>query len=172
MSDDTDLNRHRKYIYQQGNMFIRLFKCCSDSVKIKLFSTFCVITYLWTKYSTSAMKKLVVTFNDIYRKLFGITRSVSMSAIYVTNNVNSLGVLLPLLAGTFCAHLLHSKNQLIRAIINSCFFFLSQAFTTYGITFCLSYELVAHIVLYILSTTLYFLSFSYLTYGLIFTMHE
>ena len=106
MSDDTDLNRHRKYIYRQGNMLIRLFKCCSDSVKIKLFNTFCVNTYcghLWTRYSTSAMKKLVVAFNDIYRKLFGISRGVSMSAIYVTNNVNSLGVLLRLSAGTFRA---------------------------------------------------------------------
>ena len=94
--DDDDIMRYVKSLYSRGNMLISRFKTCSSSIKVKLFRSFLCNAYgchLWSTYKQYTYKRVVVAFNNIYRKLFGILRGESMSAIYVNNNIDSFGVL-------------------------------------------------------------------------------
>ena len=91
MRDDDDIMRHVRSLYTRGNMLISRFKTCSHEVKVKLFKSFLSNVYgchLWTKYKQCTFKLVVVAYNNIYTKLFGIKRGESMSAIYVQNSIN------------------------------------------------------------------------------------
>jgi len=44
-------------------------------------------------YKQYTYRRVEVAFNNIYRKVFGILREESVSAIYVNNNIDSFGVL-------------------------------------------------------------------------------
>ena len=76
LTDDEDIGRHRRYLYCTGNMLVSKFKMCSEDVKKRLFSTFCYNTYgghIWTSYKAESFRKAKVSFNDVYRPLFGLT---------------------------------------------------------------------------------------------------
>ena len=75
--DDDDIMRYVKSLYSRGNMLISRFKTCSSSIKVKLFRSFLCNAYgchLWSTYKQYTYKRVVVAFNNIYRKLFGILR--------------------------------------------------------------------------------------------------
>ena len=49
---ENDMHRQMRSIYGRGNMVIRNFKQCSDSVKVQLFKTFCgnfYCSHLWSR---------------------------------------------------------------------------------------------------------------------------
>ena len=50
--DKSDISRQIKYIlYVQGNVIARKFYMCTENVKIKLFTTYCICLYtarLWS----------------------------------------------------------------------------------------------------------------------------
>ena len=125
LDDEEDIMRHVKSLYARGNMLISRFRKCSDEVKTKLFKSFFSNAYgshLWCKYRLSMYKKSVVAYNNIYRKLFGVKRGVSISAIYVNNNIDSFGVLLRKSAYCFRTRLYDSDNCIIKDILYSLFY--------------------------------------------------
>ena len=127
--DNDDLLRHRKYLYARGNALIARFKDCSNEVKTRLFRTFCNNAYgghLWSRYSDFSMHKLNVAFNDIYRKLFGVKRGVSMSDIYVRSNIDCLRVVLRKASYRFRKCVLLSSNIFVRFLTTSVFFYKSS----------------------------------------------
>jgi hypothetical protein len=132
LSDNCDMIRHKKYLYVKGNMLLRNFKLCSDDVKHKLLKTFCYNVYgghLWTVYNTQELSKLTVAYNDIYRKLFKIKRGVSMSAIYVCNNMDTFKVLLRKAAYRFRMRLMKSTNQYVQLLMMSVYFNCQSSFS-------------------------------------------
>ena len=107
-------------------MLISRFKTCSHEVKVNLFKSFLSNAYgchLWTKYKQCTFKRVVVAYNNIYRKLFGIKRGESMSAIYVQNSIDSIGVLMRKSIYGFRKRVNGSDNMLLQCVRNSLFFY-------------------------------------------------
>ena len=133
--DDDDIMRHVKSLYSRGNMLISRFKTCSFSIKLKLFRSFLCNAYgchLWSKYKQYSYKRVVVAFNNIYRQLFGISRGESMSAIYVNNNIDSVGVLVRKSVYSFKTRLGASSNLLIHCIVSSLFYYHSSSYARWS----------------------------------------
>ena len=62
------------------------------------------------------MDTLSVAFNDVVRKWFTITRDISISSIYVENNVNSRKTLLRKAAYNFGVRPTKSGNRCVNAV--------------------------------------------------------
>ena len=93
LDDEEDIMRHVKRLYATRNMLISRFRKCSDEVKSKPFKSFFSNAYgshPWCSYRQSIYKKSVVAFIVNCLVLGG----VSISAIYVNNNIDQFGVLL------------------------------------------------------------------------------
>ena len=130
MKDFEDMMRHRKYMYAKGNMLVRKFKECSDNVKRKLFRTYCYNVYgghLWSIYKTPDFQKLIVAFNDVYRLLFNIKRGVSMSEIYVNNNIDHFKIIVRKASYRFRLRLLKTDNHVVSTIMKSVFFYSNSS---------------------------------------------
>jgi len=127
--DDDDIMRHVKSLYTRGNILINRFRACSFDVKIQLFRSFLCNAYgcqLWSKYKQCTYKRAVVAYNNIFRKLFGIQRGESMSAIYVFNNIDSFRILVRKNVYGFRARVNDSENELISCMTSSLFNYHSR----------------------------------------------
>ena len=83
LCDDTDIARQERYLYCAANKLKTRFFKCSIEVKTILFRAHCMCFYasqLWCNYSTSAINRVKVAFNDAYRILHGMTRYHSARA--------------------------------------------------------------------------------------------
>ena len=106
-------------------MLVNNFKCCSDEVKIDLFKAYCSNLYcahLWSSYRNSKYNRIRVAYNDSYRALMNFKRGESISAEYVTRNVNSFEVLVRKAVYSFLSRALLSTNSLVSTIIISVYF--------------------------------------------------
>ena len=69
--DDKDMIRAYRQLYAQGNSLIRKFQMFTESVKIKLFTTYCSQLYcahLWNFNNLDKYyKKINVAYNNIFR---------------------------------------------------------------------------------------------------------
>ena len=133
LDDEEDIMRHVKRLYATGNMLIGRFRKCSDEVKTKLFKSFFSNAYgshLWCRYRLSIYKKYVVAYNNMYCKLVGVRRGVSISAIYVNKNIDPFGVLLRKTIFGFRTRLVESDNRLIKELLCSLFHRFSSSIST------------------------------------------
>ena len=115
LSDDHDMERHKKYLYCKGNLIVTRFRHCSENVKVKLFKTYCYSTFgaqLWTRYKPESLRKTKVAFNDVFRHLFGFKRDVSVSQHYVNLTLDCFQSLLRHVYYSFRSRLLQSDNRL------------------------------------------------------------
>ena len=90
MLDDNDISRQCRQLYAQGNMIIRTFHMCSNDVKKTLFTTFFSPTYtahLRWNFHNYDIRKLYVSYNNIFQMVFGFDRYCSASEMFVYNNL-------------------------------------------------------------------------------------
>ena len=83
--DDNDIIRQMKTVYAKSNTLLRTFSHCSTDVKVTLFQSYCTALYcpfLWSDYKKSTFRKIRVAFNNAYRKIFGLPKRSSASAMY------------------------------------------------------------------------------------------
>ena len=83
--DDNDILRQMKTVYAKSNTSLRTFSHCSTDVKVTLFQSYCTALYcpfLWSDYKKSTFRKIRVAFNNAYRKIFGLPKRSSASAMY------------------------------------------------------------------------------------------
>jgi exonuclease III len=128
-SDVRDMKRQLRSIYCKGNILCRHFYKCCDIVKLQLFRSYCYNLFcaqLWTNYPISMYNTLKVAYNNVYRKLFGITKPCSMSATFVNNNIDSFYVLLRKSTVSFRQRLQNSQNTLLSTFRRT-LFFLTQS---------------------------------------------
>ncbi len=133
LQDDDDIMRHVKATYTRGNIMISRFKHCTEDVKHCLFRSYLSSIYgcqLWTCYKSNVMKKAVVAYNNVYRRMFHVKRGESISAIYVSNNIDSFNVLIRKYLGNFRERLLHCDNDLVKCIVTSIFFMWNSTLAT------------------------------------------
>ena len=124
LQDDDDLLRHVKFIYAKGNILVSRFIFCSDDVKLKLFRSYLCSLYggqLWYNYNVSSFKKVVVAYNNVFRKFFGIQRGVSMSQIYMLCGVNSIGAIHRKNVYNFSERIVISDNSIVQHLRHSCY---------------------------------------------------
>ena len=88
--DDNDILRQMRTVYAKSNTLLRTFSHCSTDVKVTLFQSYCTALYcpfLWSDYKKSTFRKIRVAFNNAYRKIFGLPKRSSASAMYAEHNI-------------------------------------------------------------------------------------
>ena len=88
--DDNDILRQMRTVYAKSNTLLRSFSHCSTDVKVTLFQSYCTALYcpfLWSDYKKSTFRKIRVAFNNAYRKIFGLPKRSSASAMYAQHNI-------------------------------------------------------------------------------------
>ena len=86
--DDNDILRQMRTVY--ACVLLRTFSHCSTDVKVTLFQSYCTALYcpfLWRDYKKSTFRKIRVAFNNAYRKIFGLPKRSSASAMYAQHNI-------------------------------------------------------------------------------------
>jgi hypothetical protein len=128
-NDQCDITRQLRAIYARGNILIRKFSKCSNDVKLELFNSHCTNLYcshLWSIFSSTALKKISVAYNNVFRFLLKVRGRCSISQLFVTNNICTFKELLRKAICKFRRRLLSSENTLISVITNSLFFISSS----------------------------------------------
>ena len=125
MCDGADMRRQCRAIYAKGNLLLRKFRKCSDSVKTKLFNAYCTNLYcchLWSNYSSRMYRDVKVAYNNTFRHLFKLPRREHVSVHYVNLNVKSFDEIVRKLIYNFKARVEGSQNYILKAIVSSVFF--------------------------------------------------
>ena len=106
-----------KSSYLHTHMYI-----ISSDVKVTLFQSYCTALYcpfLWNDYKKSTFSKIRVAFNNAYRKIFGLPKWSSASAMYATHNICNFETMLRKNIYGFMQRLEHSTNTIIRNLYQS-----------------------------------------------------
>jgi len=131
MCDDCDIMQQVKATYARGNVLISKFRKCNESVKIKLFKTFCNSFYgcnLWVQYHTQAMRKLRSAYGNIFRKLFNTCDRRNTRTSMVNMCIDPAVVIIRKLAGSFYVRIFGSDNSLVSCVIQSLYFYDSAMY--------------------------------------------
>ena len=116
----------RRALCGRSNMLLRKFGICSPNVKVRLFNAFCNNIYgvqLWCKYNMYTVRSIHVCHNNALRRLFGLPRNASASALFVSNNVNNFSVLRRKAVYSFLNRLRHCENVLLKMLCASDMYF-------------------------------------------------
>ena len=99
-----------------------MFNKCSQTVLIELCRSFCTTfyyPYFWTQHKNTTFSKLLVAYNNVYRKVFGLKRQSSASEMFVLNNICNFKALVRESIFPFTTLLADSKNAIICTIQRS-----------------------------------------------------
>ena len=92
---------------------------CTNDVKIKLFSTFCSSMYtaqLWWNHSVYSIHRLHVCYTNVFRRLLGLPRYCSASAMFAERLTPDCKAVIQNLVYKFMSHLDKSRNSLKKYI--------------------------------------------------------
>ena len=120
--DDKDIMRQCRQLYGRGNVFLRKFYMCTNDVKIKLFSTFCSSMYtaqLWWNHSVYSIHRLHVCYNNVFRRLLGLPKYCSASAMFAERLTPDCKAVIQNLLYKFMSRLDKSRNSLIIAVLGT-----------------------------------------------------
>ena len=117
--DDEDMLKQMRSLYAKSNKVIRMFNHCTVDVKLLLIKSYCTsfyCGYLWSDYKAKTFSKLRVAFNNVYRRVLGLTTWSSASEMYATNNIENLEALLRKIIYGFIQRLEDSNNVIIQTL--------------------------------------------------------
>jgi len=118
--DDVDMSRQLRSLYVRSNFILRNFTNCSQNVKVLLFKSFCTNVYcghLWRNYKQYTFKKLVVSYNNAFRRILGLPRHCSASGMFTQNSTLSFGELLRKAISGFKNRIFSCNNSLVVDIL-------------------------------------------------------
>ena len=121
--DDNDILRQMRTVYTKFNTLLRTFSHCSIDVKVTLFQSYCTALYcpfLGSDYKKSTFRKIRVAFNNAYRKILGLPKRSSASAIYAQHNICNFETTIRKSIYGFMQRLENSTNSIIYTLYNSC----------------------------------------------------
>ena len=122
LNDDIELSKQVNKLYARCNTVLRKFRKCSADVKKQLFVSFCTNVYcssLWCRSSSSALKKVKVAYNNVFRSLFNLSRRSSASSMFAENNVLGFDALCRKNIFNFMSRVSESTNSLVSTLCNS-----------------------------------------------------
>ena len=113
-----------RMLYCRSNRLVRLFNKCSKPVLLELWRSFCTVfycLYFWTQYKKTTFYKIRVAYmyNNIYRKILGVSRRASASGMFVSNDIPNFEAFLRKSIYLFATRLSSSSNKLICVIEQS-----------------------------------------------------
>lgn len=129
--DESEIMRRRREVYVMGNIITSRFGSCSQVVKKYLFTTFFTTIYcmsLWCPVRTTALDKIRVAYNDVFRGLFKYNRRCSVSQMMVENGIQPFNVCMRRAAYSLLCRVSSSENIIIDSIFNSRAFTCSSIF--------------------------------------------
>ena len=129
MHDDDEITSQMRSVYGRGNLIIKNFKHCDDSVKLQLFKTFCCNIYccqLWSMYKKTTYRKINVAYRRIFRYFMKIDNGTSVSSAMLYHNVDSLDVVVRKAIFNFRKRIMESGNVIIKTLVTSLFFLESN----------------------------------------------
>ena len=97
LRDDEEILKQTRTLYAQGNVMLSKFGFCSTEVKKTLFQSYFTNVYccpLWANYTKANFNKFKAAYNNITRRLLRYYYRDSASEMFVTNNLDSVKVLL------------------------------------------------------------------------------
>ena len=117
MDPDAGSSSSQKYIDQDS-------KCNEviDDVKIKLFSTFCSSMHtaqLWWNHSVYSIHRLHVCYNNVFRRLLGLPKYCSASAVLAQRLTPDCKAVIRNLVYKFMSRLDKPRNSLIIAVLGT-----------------------------------------------------
>ena len=92
LSDTDDILRVQTDMYRRANCLLSTFYAANPAVKTLLFRTFCLSLYgsaLW-RLSSSSLRSLEVTFNNLLRKIWKLPRHCHTSILHCISSLQSL----------------------------------------------------------------------------------
>ena len=106
-------------LYCRSNRPVGLFNRCSKPVLLEVCRSFCTVFYC--PYSRSNIRKLFfskirVAYNNVYRKILGVSRRASASGMFVSNDIPNSEAFFRKSIYSCTTRLLSSSNKLICAI--------------------------------------------------------
>ena len=119
LSDDDDIWRQTRSIYARGNAIVNKFQHCSNEVKIQLFKAYICNLYtsqLWCEYKASTMHLLKMSYNNVFRKFFGLNRRCSVSTELVQRSIKTFQNVIQNYIRSTYKRLYQSKNVLLSSM--------------------------------------------------------
>ena len=142
LKDTLDIERQRTKLYRQSNMIKRHFGSCTESVKIKLFRSYCESVYtahLWWNYTNANYNRFIVAYNNSFRILVGEPKYCRASPMYVCRNVPSPKEVIRKLTISFLRRLASSLNIIVYNITNSdCRYLSDITLHMFTLTHCIN----------------------------------
>ena len=109
-------------LYCRSNRLVRLFNKCSKPVLLELCRSVCTVfycPYFRTNYKKITFSKIRVAYNNVYRKILGVSRRSSASAMFVTNDIPKFKAFLRKSIYSCTYRISFTRNNLICAIEQS-----------------------------------------------------
>ena len=75
--------------------------------------------YFWTQYKKTTFFKIRVAYNNVHRKILGVSRRASASGMFVSNDISNFEAFLRKSIYSFTTRLSLSSNKFIGAIEQS-----------------------------------------------------
>ena len=122
LRDDEEILKQTRTLYAQGNVMLRKFGCCFTEVKKTLFQSYFTKVYccpLWANYTKANFNKFKVAYNNITRRLLGYHYRDSASEMFVTNNLDSVKVLLRKHMYNLKVRIESSGNDILKSIYDN-----------------------------------------------------
>ena len=110
-----------RMLYCRSNRLVRLYNKCSKPVLLELCRSFCTVfycPYFWTNYNKTTFSKIRVAYN-VHRKILGVSRRSSASAMFVTNDIPNFEAFLQTSIYSFTSRISFTRNNLLCAIEQS-----------------------------------------------------
>ena len=104
---------------------------CSDHVKCTLFRSFCTSLYtcqLWSNYTSESIRKLYVSYNNVFRLLCNEPMYCSASYMFVTRGLPTCKMLIRKKVYSFMMCIAKSSNTILQSILNSDALYTSQMY--------------------------------------------
>lgn len=133
MSDDSDIRQQTQALYARGNTLIAKFRNCDDTVKEKLFSSYCNSLYggnLWVKYTTNRLNRLRYAHCRIFTSLFKHESKTlaDMQCNMVQQDIDTVDVIIRKIEFSLYTRIFNSTNNIIKSIICSDYFYDSNIY--------------------------------------------
>ena len=109
--DDSDIMKQIRMSYCRSNRLVRLFNKCSKPVLLELCRGLCTVFYchyFCTHYKRTTFSKIRVAYNNVDRKILGVSKRASASGKFVSNDIPNFEAYRPIAIATITSKVLES----------------------------------------------------------------
>ena len=120
--DDKEIKKQFRWQDAVGNMLVRKFSFAPIEAEIQLFKSYCYPIYgcaLWRHSYQNSIRKLIVSYSDIFKRLINVPRYTSSSLAFAMNATDHINVVYRKFAYSLMRRVTASSNSIVTVIVNS-----------------------------------------------------